>query len=283
MTHPGMNIMLRLTTPKESIVLVLAIFAAGCRSTDTASVVEPGWDYGTAAEYQPTLATPYEALTESPIPAQGVAQPEWPGNSEAIVFAWSGGSAEGLAKRGKAEISKAGSMKLAGGSFVAEGRNSRLLEACSQSNELTIEAVLTSHNTTQQGPARIVSFSTDHNSRNFTLGQDREKLTLRLRTSKTGANGIPPETVLTKVTKGGTMHLVVTYRPGELAAFVDGEEVFRTKELKGDFSNWEPHHLIFGDEFNGQRDWSGDLERVALFSEFTTAEAARARFLMIVE
>ena len=168
-------------------------------------------------------------------------------------------------------------------SFVAEGINSRLLEACSRSNELTIEVVLTACNTKQNRPARIVSFSTDHNSRNFTLGQDRNKLTLRLRTAKIGVNGIPPETVLTRAKKEHPMHLVVTYRPDELAAFVDGKEVLRTDDLKGDFSTWQPHHLILGDEFNGQRDWSGDLERVALFSQFMTTEAAHERFQLMVE
>lgn len=275
--------MLRLIANKESILLLLAISAAGCRSTDTVSVAEPTWDYVVATESQPSLALPRAAVSESPIPAPGVESPVWPGKSDALVFAWTDGAPVNFEKRGKARINDAGVMELAGGSFVAEEIGNQLLEACTRSNELTVEVVLKANNTTQSGPARIVSFSTDHNSRNFTLGQDRNNLTLRLRTVKTGANGIPPETILTSVKKGRPMHLVVTYRPGELAAFVDGKEVLRTDDVKGDFSTWQPHHLILGDEFNGQRDWSGDLERVALFSQYLTTETAQERFLLMMK
>jgi hypothetical protein len=31
-------------------------------------------------------------------------------------------------------------------------------------------------------------------------------------------------------------------------------------------SNWAPHHLLFGDEFNGERNWAGTLEGVAIYS-----------------
>lgn len=279
MSDQGMNTMFRWNASGISIVLLMAMTAVGCRSTDCGSVADPALRYGATTEIQPVPAEAPGIIMPAPI----LAVPVWPGDADNLMFAWMEGTTVNLKKRGKARINAMGLMELSGGSFTAEGVNRQLLEACSQSNALTIEVVLRTDNKKQQGPARIVSFSTDHNSRNFTLGQDRDKLTLRLRTSKTGANGTPPETSLTKVEKNRRMHLIVTYRPGELVAFVDGKETLRTADLKGDFSTWTPHHLIFGDEFNGQRDWSGDLERVAIFSQFTTTEAAHKRYQLTTE
>ena len=46
-------------------------------------------------------------------------------------------------------------------------------------------------NAIQDGPARIVTLSSDPTHRNFTLGQERDAFDVRLRTQKTSANGMP--------------------------------------------------------------------------------------------
>ncbi len=56
---------------------------------------------------------------------------------------------------------------------------------------MTIEAWVKPANTTQSGPARIVTLSRDPGSRNFTLGQKAGAYEVRFRTTSTSANGEP--------------------------------------------------------------------------------------------
>lgn len=67
----------------------------------------------------------------------------------------------------------------------------RLTAAAQKSGAFTLEAWITPAAEVQAGPARIVTLSQDHGTRNFTLGQDRDAYEMRLRTTATSANGLP--------------------------------------------------------------------------------------------
>ena len=58
-------------------------------------------------------------------------------------------------------VSADGVMDCNKGSFVAKDMHEALLNACQATNQLSIEAHITVSNTTQGGPARIVTFSLD--------------------------------------------------------------------------------------------------------------------------
>ncbi len=220
------------------------------------------------------------------------AAPPWPGSAAGLVFAWENNNATNLIvpPRGGAQrscrVTAVGSayfgrfydMVLAHGACVAEGVDRELLEACRQTNELTVEAALTPANVTQGGPARIVTFSNDPGSRNFTLGQERGKLIFRLRTPRTGTNGTNPQTTFGRLRPGRMTHVVVTYRPGLLRAYQDGKKVVETKAVQGDFRNWTAQHLLFGDEWTRDRDWAGRLEGICVFNRFLSDKEARARY-----
>jgi len=213
---------------------------------------------------------------------------EWPGDQSDLVFLWENNSATNqimgsdnhadrlcqAVVRGRAVFGRFYEMDLAGGAVVAQDVDADLLNACKRSNELTIEATITPGDVTQNGPANIVSFSKDTRSRNFTLGQEKDTLVLRLRTPRTGSQGNKPQLNLCKVKARRPYHVVVTYQPGRLICYVDGKQVLSTDRVNGDFSNWEPMHLLFGDEWNGGRDWNGSLEGVAIYArEISEAEA----------
>ncbi len=198
------------------------------------------------------------------------------------VFTWSGGKqAAGGARlrtRGKAKIEADGAMSLAEGAVVVEGLGDALLDRCRRTNQLTIEAVIVPANVRQAGPARIISFSSDPYHRNFTLGQERDRFVLRLRTPQTGENGMKPEPVLCRARAGVAQHVVVTYVPGKVVCYLDGEQVLDTDRVRGDFSNWSPQHLLFGDEWSGGRDWAGRLHGISIESRAIDATEARRRF-----
>lgn len=91
-----------------------------------------------------------------------------------------------------------------------------------KTSELTISTTVASSNTTQTGPARIISLSDGSLRRNFTLGQQGSDLDLRIRTSITGENGseiklrVPGVFSDTKI-----HHIVITYSKGSFQLYID--------------------------------------------------------------
>jgi len=127
---------------------------------------------------------------------------DWPGDRTGLVFLWADGSqmneivdpVSGQTKSCRAQARDHARhglhyvMDLTGGGFLAEDCDAGVLAACRKSNQLTIEAIITPAKARQTGPARIITFSSNAGSRNFTLGQEADKLVLRLRTPQTGEN-----------------------------------------------------------------------------------------------
>ena len=216
---------------------------------------------------------------------------DWPGELPELVLAWRKGFGIGalgpgaatrdrisLRPRGTAKFDADGNLEVTGGAFLTEGANQPLLEACRASGELSVEVTLRTDNLAQSGPARLVSFSTDPYHRNFTLGQERDRLVFRLRTPQTGDNGMNPETSFGRIEAGKWHHVLVTYRDGELTGYLDGRVVVESDAVRGDFSNWADMPLLIGDEFQDPRDWSGTVERVSIHSRHVGADEARQRF-----
>jgi len=229
-----------------------------------------------------------DKLHDAPAPKMTGA---WPGNRDAAVFLWENTKgpnrltdARGkvildcrVRPRGKAKFGAGGEMDLAGGAMLAEGVDEPLLVACRQSHQLGIEARITPANLRQGGPARILSFSTDGWHRNFTLAQERDRLVIRLRTPKTGENGMNPETTLCRLRAGKNHHVIVSYSPGRLVCYLEGKRVLDTNAVRGDFRNWSAQHLLFGDEWADRREWAGQLDGVAIHSRVIGAKEAAER------
>ena len=98
------------------------------------------------------------------------------------------------------KIEKAGAVRwLPGGGLQVESPTqiasaasaSKVSTAIHRSGQLTLEAWIQPANTTQAGPARIVTCSADPSRRNFTLGQAAGDFEMRFRTSTTTPNGEP--------------------------------------------------------------------------------------------
>jgi hypothetical protein len=165
-------------------------------------------------------------------------------------------------------------MAISDGAYTAEDSDNALLNACKKTNRLTLEATFVPQSLEATGPARIVTFSTDPYTRDFTLGQEKDHLIFRLRTPRTGDNGVNPETPLCSLKAGEPTHVIVTYSPGLLVCYRNGKEVLRTDAVRGDFGNWIPQHLLFGDEWTGERPWAGTLAGIAIYNRTLTPEEA---------
>jgi hypothetical protein len=223
----------------------------------------------------------------------------WPGTDVGLVVAWSSKGASkvaglagnnsgkwSFARRGSAKIAQSGVMELANGALLAPQAEKAILSACKQTGQLGIEAVITSSESRQTGPARIISFSSSGYLRNFTLAQEGEYLVLRLRTPRTGSNGMNPETRLCRISPKRRHHVIVTYRDGELVCYLDGRQKTQSTHVHGDFANWDAkQHFLFGDEWSreGGRDWKGQLERFAIHNRFIGAAEARRRYQLCLK
>ncbi len=132
---------------------------------------------------------------------------------------------------------------------------------------LTIEIWLSSANVNQGGPARIVSYSLNPFERNFTLGQDGNDLVMRLRTTRTNENATSPSLNVANVFVPETMqHIVVTYDYLEQRVYVDGKLRVAAMIPQGTFETWDPSYfLVFGNEFSGNRPWSGTIAYAAVY------------------
>lgn len=92
-----------------------------------------------------------------------------------------------------------------------------------RSGEITILLWVRPGNTTQRGPARIVTFSKDPWERNFTIGQVGNRLVFRLRTPVTGPNGIRPQVESAGVLEANRDVFVAAVYDGRVSRlYVDG-------------------------------------------------------------
>ncbi len=95
----------------------------------------------------------------------------------------------------------------------------------SETSQFTISTTVATANLNQSGPARIISLSSDSLRRNFTIGQDKKDLALRLRTPITGQNGADIKLSVPEVFADTNPHrILVTYFQGKLQVYVDKVE-----------------------------------------------------------
>ena len=154
-----------------------------------------------------------------------------------------------------------------GGVVVPSAVTGQWTRAIKDSGQFSVEVWLESDRPQQSGPARIVSLSLDSGARNFTLGQDGERLDVRLRTTTTDSNGLPSFGSSTLEWPRRPCHVVLTYDPaGQATLYRDGLEVGKSN-IGGDLTNWdERFSLAIGNEVTGDRPWLGKVYGLALYA-----------------
>jgi hypothetical protein len=104
----------------------------------------------------------------------------------------------------------------------------KLYDTLVSRNQLTLAVLMRTNNLEQTGPARIVTYSRDEFSRNFTLAQIGKTLTFRLRTPSSGPNGTNPALYTGPVLKRNTPTFVAAVYDGRFSSlYVDGKRVAR--------------------------------------------------------
>ena len=143
----------------------------------------------------------------------------------------------------------------------------KLIDALQFTNEITIEAWLKPANTTQNGPARIITLSKDTRKRNFTLGQERDAYDTRLRTTSTSDNGTPSLRTPNGSLTTDLTHVMYTrsHPSGETRTYINGDLV-ATGSAVSTFNRWDDDfRFALANEFTLNRAWLGELHLVAIY------------------
>jgi hypothetical protein len=158
-------------------------------------------------------------------------------------------------KTGKAQGSTSDSRKL-----------SQLIQA---TGEYTVEAWVVPANVTQEGPARIISYSAGTEDRNFTLGQTLYNYNFLHRSSTTDGNGEPAHSTSDddEDLQATEQHVVATFDPENgRRLYVNGVFTDDLDETApGNLNDWDnTYALVLGNEASGDRPWAGKVRLLAI-------------------
>jgi len=162
---------------------------------------------------------------------------------------------------------------------VSDGAAAKIISACKDSNELSLEAWLAAESDDPGPTAPIVTVSQDEDWRNFMLAQTGVAWDVRVRmadTNEAGSPGTSSPTVSTQVT-----HVVYTLNS-------DGEVMIYTNAVGrgpvsrgGDLSGWnDDYALALGNEMTEDAPWAGTLHLVAVYCAALTEEEVEGNFLV---
>lgn len=171
-------------------------------------------------------------------------------------------------------------------SSKAQGTTStsqKLSDFIKAAGEYSIEAWVVPGNVSQEGPARIISYSAGVNDRNFTLGQTLYNYDFLHRSSSTDANGEPALSTDDddEDLQATEQHVVVTYDP------VNGRGIYVNGVFTDDLDSVEPGNLgdwnetfafVLGNEVTNDRPWKGKLRLVAIHNRALTLSQIQKNF-----
>ncbi len=158
----------------------------------------------------------------------------------------------------------------------------KLHDLIKATGEYSIEAWVVPANTTQTGPARIISYSGGTTARNFTLGQDEPSYVFMNRSSATDGNGDPSLATnkADQILQASEQHVVVTFDPvNGRRIYVNGKFTGDTDAGGGGLQDWDDTFaLVLGNEVSGNRLWQGKLRLVAIHNRALTAAQIQRNF-----
>jgi hypothetical protein len=160
----------------------------------------------------------------------------------------------------------------------------KLYDLITAAGEYSIEAWVVPANVTQEGPARIVSYSAGTTQRNFTLGQTQYNYDFLQRSSNTDVNGEPQLSTADadEDLQATLQHVVATYDP------VNGRRLYVNGTFTDDIDtipggsliDWDSSYaFVLGNEVSGDRQWQGKLRLVAIHNRALTQEQIQQNFL----
>jgi hypothetical protein len=226
----------------------------------------------------PPLAPP------APVPPT-LAAAGWPVARDALVFLWEGAdrpnriagdaASDRFEEGGEAWSDRRGRLALAGGGAEAPRERAAEVGAALQgANAVTLEMVVEPASAAPGAGGVILALGNGPRQRGLWFAQKGAALELRVRTGPTGPGGGTPARVA--AFGAGPRHVALTYSPGRLRVYVDGE-LAAAPEWTGDFFPWRARRLTVGFEPEVDGAFRGWVSHLAISArEATAAEIAVA-------
>lgn len=172
------------------------------------------------------------------------------------------------------------------GSGKAQGAtsdSSKLAQLIQATGEYSVEAWLVPANVTQEGPARIISYSAGVDVRNFTLGQTMYNYNFMQRSSTTDGNGEPAHSTADadEDVQASEQHVVITFDPTNgRRIYVNGVFTGDIDETApGNLSDWDDSYaLVLGSEASGAYPWAGKVRLLAIHNRAMTQGQIKQNF-----
>ncbi len=159
----------------------------------------------------------------------------------------------------------------------------KLHDLIKSTGEYSIEAWVAPANVTQDGPARIISYSGGVSSRNFTLGQTLYQYDFLNRTSETDQNGEPRHSTSAddEDLQATLQHVVATYDPTNgRRIYVNGKFTDDLDAVPGGLlTDWDnTFAFALGSEVDNTNRWAGTVRLVAIHNRALTGEQVKQNF-----
>lgn len=163
-----------------------------------------------------------------------------------------------------------------GGKLVSLEAGRALAERLSETDAFSLVTYLSPADMAHTGPARIISLSWDGQTRNFTLGQERDKWIVRVRTTENDNNGCAPELSYPGLTVQRSL-VVVTFGAAGIHFYLNGVEVPTAQPFRGNLRGWDRSYpLVIGNEYRDARNWAGSVRLVAFYDRQLSAKNVAA-------
>lgn len=149
--------------------------------------------------------------------------------------------------------------------------------------EYSIEAWVVPDNVTQEGPARIVSYSGGSEIRNFTLGQTLYNYNYLNRSSLSDGNGMPMLSTddAAEVLQATLQHVVASFSPiTGMSLYVNGALVASDETMvAATLNDWDDTFaLVLGNEVDDEYLWQGVIRLLAIHNRALTADEVLSNF-----
>ncbi len=160
-----------------------------------------------------------------------------------------------------------GSVQFAGGIAQSANPVTKLKNQIAGGDDMTFELWFATDDVTQYGPKRLMTYSANTGERNFTVGQEDNKLDLRLRHGGTSTNGLPSSQANYSL-DNDVHHFVASVESnGNVRFYLDGSLVDTDQISSNDFSSWSnAYKFALGNELTMDRAWYGRIYLAAIYN-----------------
>lgn len=157
----------------------------------------------------------------------------------------------------------------------------KIHDSLKATGEYAIEAWVVPFNVTQEGPARIVTYSGNAQTRNFMLGQTLYNYNFSSRSSETDANGMPMLSTpdADEALQASLQHVVLNYNPISGRSIYINGELAAQDETAGNLNGWKDDFaLAIGSEVDSDYVWRGTVRLLAIHDRTLSAESILSNF-----